>query len=309
MRIAVMGTGAVGGYFGAKLAAAGHDVGFIARGKHLAALQRSGLRIESTDGGLTIRNAQFIGRPGQTGVVDLVLFCVKSYDSAPAAAELAPLMKPTTVILSLQNGVDNIEKIARLWGSERTLAGVVYIGAQVTSPGVVAHYAEGRIVLGSIGGQPAATARAIEQALSRSGIPCKLSNDIERGLWTKLLWNAPFCAIACLTRSTVRQIVESESLTHLTLDCMNEVQAAAQTRGIELRKDLFEQTLTFSRRLGDYKPSMLQDLESRKPLEYDAFNGIIVRLLQAAGKDAPTNRVFYETLKYLDHKIREEGSR
>jgi 2-dehydropantoate 2-reductase len=309
MRIAVMGTGAVGGYFGAKLAAAGQDVVFIVRQRNLPSLRRNGLRVESPTGDLNVRNGFFTDSPADAGMVDLVLFCVKSYDTAEAAAALAPMMSKRTAILSLQNGIDNADKIAGLWGSERTLAGVVYLGAQMSDPGVIQHSSGGKIVLGPISGQASDTAQLVEQMISRAAIPCEISAAIEQVQWAKLLWNAPFCAISCLTRSTVREIVESESLAKLTRDCMMEVQAAARTRGIDLKTELFDQTLAFSRGLGEFKPSMLQDLEAGKPLEYDALNGIVMRLLEQAGEQAPINRVFHGTLNFLDKKLREEASR
>lgn len=308
MRIAVMGTGAVGGYFGAKLAAAGHDVVFLTRQRNLPALRDNGLRIESFNGDLHVRSGLFTDSPDVAGMVDLVLFCVKSYDTTQAAAALAPMISKQTAILSLQNGIDNPDKIAGFWGTERTLAGVVYIGAQVSAPGVIQHSSGGKIVLGPISGHAGDTAHSIEQTLSRAAIPCAISTAIEQVQWAKLLWNAPFCAISCLTRSTVREIVESEALTDLARDCMKEVQAAARTRGIELKTELFDQTLAFSRGLGDFKPSMLQDLEAGKPLEYDALNGIVMRLLARAGEPAPINRVFHGTLSFLDEKLREEAS-
>ena len=304
-----MGTGAVGGYFGAKLAAAGQDVVFIVRQRNLPSLRRNGLRVESPTGDLNVRNGFFTDSPADAGMVDLVLFCVKSYDTAEAAAALAPMMSKRTAILSLQNGIDNADKIAGLWGSERTLAGVVYLGAQMSDPGVIQHSSGGKIVLGPISGQASDTAQLVEQMISRAAIPCEISAAIEQVQWAKLLWNAPFCAISCLTRSTVREIVESESLAKLTRDCMKEVQAAARTRGIDLKTELFDQTLAFSRGLGEFKPSMLQDLEAGKPLEYDALNGIVMRLLEQAGEQAPINRVFHGTLNFLDKKLREEASR
>jgi 2-dehydropantoate 2-reductase len=309
MRIAIMGTGAVGGYFGAKLAAAGHDVVFIARQKHLATLRRKGLRVESPAGNLHVQNALFTDSPTDAGIVDLVLFCVKSYDTTEATAALAPMMSGRTAILSLQNGIDNPAKIAGRWGADRTFAGVVYIGAQVSAPGVVQHFSAGKIILGPVTGQTGDGAGTIEQVLSAAQIPCEISPAIAQVQWTKLLWNAPFCAISCLTRSTVKEIVESESLTKLAVDCMMEVQSAARTQGIELRTELFDQTLAFSRGLGEFKPSMLQDFEAGKPLEYDAFNGFVISLLEKAGQQAPTNQVFYSTLKFLDKKLREEASR
>lgn len=307
MRIAVMGAGAVGAYFGAKLAAAGHDLAFIARGKHLAAMQANGLKVNSPSGNLPIAQARFTGDTGEIGAVDLILFCVKSYDTISVAASLKPLISRDTMILSLQNGVDNAEKIAQLWGDEHTLAGVVYIGAQITEPGVVTHSAGGKIVFGQMDGAVGQSAKAIDQMLSAAGIPRELSANIQRVQWSKLLWNAPFCAISCLIRAPMKQIIESEALVQLALECMAEVKAAALTRGVDLPPALFDETISFSRGLGAFKPSMLQDLEAGKPLEFEAFNGVVVKRLSQVGKTAPVNQSFYALLEHLDKNTREEN--
>jgi 2-dehydropantoate 2-reductase len=309
MRIAVMGAGAVGGYFGAKLAAAGHDVAFIARGKHLDALRRDGLRVNSPSGNLDIKNALFTADAAQAGGADLILFCVKSYDTEAAAERLRPIVGARTVILSLQNGVDNTDKIARRFDDRRTLAGVVYVGAQVISAGVIEHSTGGSIIFGPRTGGHSDATKIVHQAFATAAIPCEASAEIQKAQWRKLLWNSSFCAISCLTRATVKDIVESESLAKLAVDCMAEARQSAQTRDIDLSPELFEETLKFSQSLGAFKPSMLQDLEAGKPLEYEAFNGIVVKLLSDAGKDAPVNRVFYGALQFLDNKIRKEASR
>jgi 2-dehydropantoate 2-reductase len=308
VRVAVMGAGAVGGYFGARLAAASNDVAFIARGPHLAAMRQLGLTLESPQGNLHIRDALFTDDLSQVGAVDLVLFCVKSYETDATAANLASLIGDRTIILSLQNGVDNADKIAQRWGHQRTLAGVVYIGSQLLQPGKIKHSSGGRIVFGELDGQVHETTQAVERLLSSARISCEVSRAIRNIQWRKLLWNAPFCAISCLTHSNVKEIVESDSLTKLALDCMAEVREAAKAQAIDLDPALFDETLNFSKSLGDFKPSMLQDLEAGKPLEYEAFNGIVVELLGRTGKEAPTNQVFYGALKYLDKKIRTERS-
>jgi len=304
-----MGTGAVGGYFGARLAAASHQVAFIARGAHLTAMRQHGLIIESPRGDLCIGDALFTDDLDRVGTVDLVLFCVKSYDTEAAAESLEPLIGDRTAILSLQNGVDNPDKIAQRWGQRRTLAGVVYIGSELLQPGKIKHSSGGKIVLGELDGQINETTRAVAQTLAAADVPCEVSKDIRSIQWRKLLWNAPFCAISCLTGANVKEIAESDALTKLALDCMAEVREAAKTQAIDLDTALFHETLNFSKGLGDFKPSMLQDLEAGKPLEVDAFNGIVVELLRQAGKDAPTNQVFYSTLKHLDNKLRMERSR
>jgi 2-dehydropantoate 2-reductase len=309
MRIVVMGAGAVGGYFGAKLAAAGHAVLFIARGQHLTALCRDGLRVKSPDGDLQINNALFSVDAAQAGGADLILFCVKSYDTEAAAEQLAAIVGAKTVILSLQNGVDNADKLARRFGDRGTLAGVVYVGVKVSAPGVIEHSTGGKIIFGPSGGGDSEATKTVEQTLVAAGIPCEQRAEIQKAQWRKLLWNAPFCAISCLTGATVKDIVESDSLTQLALDCMEEVRRAASARNIDLPVQADSEILDFSRTLGVFKPSMLQDLEAGKPLEYEAFNGVVVKLLREAGKDAPVNRVFYGALKYLDKKIRQERSR
>jgi 2-dehydropantoate 2-reductase len=309
MRIAVMGAGAVGAYFGAKLAAAGHDIAFIARGQHLGAIKRQGLRIISPNGNLHIRSGVFSANPTDAGIVDMILFCVKSYDTETAAAALGPMIGDHTTILSLQNGVDNPEKIACKWGQRRTLAGVVYIAGQISDPGVMLHSGGGKIIFGQLDGGANEMTNSVAQTLVGADIASEVSRDIQKVQWTKLLWNAPFCAISCLVRANMKQIVESENLIELALDCMTEVQAAALTCGVKLSDDLVDQTIAFSKSLGEFKPSMLQDLEARKPLEYEALNGIVVKLLGQAGQPAPINQTFHAMLRYLDETIREEASR
>lgn len=305
MRIAVMGAGSLGGYFGSKLSVSGHEVAFIARGKHLEAMRQEGLKVKSFQGDLSIR-ALFTSNPTEIGPVELLLFSVKSYDTEEAAKLLGPVMGEKTAILSLQNGVDNPDKIANLWGQQRTLAGVAYIGARVLSPGVIEHSAAGRIVLGAVSGAASNKAEEAQRVFSEARVPCTVSPMIRNVLWEKLAWNAPFCAIACLTRTTVKKILDSDSLRKLAIDCMEEVKEAAHCQSLVLAPTLVDDTLRLSENLGEFKPSMLQDLEAGKPLEHEAFNGIVVNLLRQAGKQAPINQVFYGALKYLDRQIRRE---
>ncbi|MBI1993660.1 MAG: 2-dehydropantoate 2-reductase [Deltaproteobacteria bacterium] len=294
MRIAVVGAGAVGGYFGARLAAAGHEVGFVARGRHLEEARREGLKIKSVQGDLHIR-ALFTSEPREIGPVDLILFCVKSYGTEEAAGKMVPLIGKETAILSLQNGIDNPDKIA---------SGVVYIAAEILAPGTIGHSAGGRIVLGELDGRASEQAKAVRELFAAAGVPCDVSAEIRKVMWGKLVWNAPFCAIACLARATAQEIADSDSLRKLAVDCMGEVIDAARCRGIDLAPSVIEDAVKLSRGLGPFKPSMLQDLEAGKPLECEAFNGIVVKLLRQAGKTAPINGMFYAALEFLDRKNR-----
>jgi 2-dehydropantoate 2-reductase len=174
----------------------------------------------------------------------------------------------------------------------------------VTEPGTIKHSSGGRIVFGALDGEMPAGAENVARALSTAAIPCEISRQITHAQWKKLLWNAPFCAISCLTRANVKEIVESESLRKLAVDSMREVTAAAKTRDVDLEPGLIDETLEFSKTLGDFKPSMLQDLQAGKPLEFEALHGVVLKLLRGAGKEAPIHEVFYGALKYLDRKIR-----
>jgi 2-dehydropantoate 2-reductase len=265
--------------------------------------------VHSPNGDLHIRQAQFTADPQQVGNVDLILFCVKSYDTESAAQAIGPMVSDRSQILSLQNGVDNPDKLARVYGQSKVLPAVVYIGAQLSAPGAITHSNGGRIIFGQMDGALGDQTKMLALTLTAAGIPCEASAEIRQVQWTKLLWNAPFCASSCLTHANTKEIVESESLTQLALDCMGEVQAAARTQGIDLPRQLFDEVLSFSRGLGEFKPSMLQDLEANKPLEYQAFNGIVVKLLEANGQPAPINQTFYRALRFLDQRIRREAKR
>ncbi len=307
MRIAVMGAGAVGAYFGARLAAAGFEVAFVARGKHLEAMQRNGLAIKSFNGDQHIRSL-FTADPAAVGAVDLILLCVKTYDTEVAAKQLEPLMRKDTSILTLQNGVDGPEKVAQLWGPDRTRAGVVFIAARVAYPGVIEHSAAGKIVFGELDGTVSQATRHLHETLSQANIPCEISTEIDKVMWQKLVWNAPFCALCCLLQAPVQAILDSESLTALAVRCMEEVREAAACQGIRLEPSIAAQTLRFSQGLGGFKPSMLQDLENGKPLEYQALNGIVRDVLSRHSRQAPVNETFYSLLEFLDQRNRQRAS-
>jgi 2-dehydropantoate 2-reductase len=307
MRIAVMGAGAVGGYFGARLAASGADVTFIARGEHLKAMRQDGLRVKSIKGDLEI-HSEFVASSDRIVPVDLVLFAVKSQDTEEAARSLAPFMGASTVVVSLQNGVDNADKIARLWGGERSLAAVAYIAARISAPGVIEHSGGGRITLGSLQPGGEESALAVHAMLAEARISCDVSSDIREVLWQKLAWSAPFCALSCLLHMTVGDILGSASLEALVQGGIDEVLAAARCRGIDLPASTAQDVLSSSIALRDVKPSMLQDLEAGKPLEHEALNGIVVRILQQAGKRAPINEILYAALKRIDQDLRAKHS-
>jgi 2-dehydropantoate 2-reductase len=270
-------------------------------------MRRDGLKIKSVSGDLHIRSS-FAADVTEVGAVDAILFSVKTYDTELAVKQLQPLIGGNTLILTLQNGVDGPAKIARLWGRERVRAGVIYIAAQLVAPGVIKHSSAGRIVLGEWAGTVDAVTQHLRESFTRAQVPCEISTNIVKIMWEKLVWNAPFCALACLLQAPVNAILESESLTRLAIDCMEEVKEAAKCHGVDLDPAIVERTLGFSRSLGDFKPSMLQDLENGKPLEYEALNGVVLETLKRHGRPAPVNETFYATLKFLDQRNRQRAT-
>jgi len=295
-----MGAGAVGGYFGALLHRGGLDVTLIARGRHLEAIKAHGLRIKSTQGDLTVP-AKAVGDPRAVGPVDLILFCVKSYDTESAARQCLPIVQESTAILCLQNGVDNEEKIAMVAGGEKVLGGVAYIGAGVSEPGVVVHTAEGRIVFGEMRGGVSERVRRLEQIFRDAGFPAEVSSNIQAILWGKLCWNAAFNALNTLVGGDVRVLVERPETRTLARQAMEEVRAVANANNVPLSADLAERLLTWTdTAAGAMKTSTRQDLEAGKRLEVEALNGAVVRKGEAAGVPTPFNFALYALLKAID---------
>lgn len=299
MRVAVMGAGAVGGYFGALLHRGGLDVTFVARGPHLEAIKARGLQIKSYRGDFTV-SARAVGDPMEVGSVDLILICVKAYDTESAARQCLPSIRKGTILLSLQNGVDNEEKIAAIVGEERVLGGVAYIGAGVSEPGVILHTAEGKIAFGEITGGISSRVRQLEQNFRETGLPAEISSDIQAILWDKLCWNATFNALNALLEGDVRSVVERPDVRELARRVMEEVRAVAAAHGIHLPEDLVERHLRWTAKApAGMKTSTRQDLEAGRALEVEALNGVVVHKGKAAGVSTPYNFAFYTLLKNL----------
>ncbi len=303
MRIAIVGAGGVGGYFGVRLAKAGLDVAFVARGAHLAAMRARGLTLRSTVlGDLTVPVAA-TDDPATIGPVDLVLFCVKSNDTDTAAPQVEPLIGDETAIVSLQNGVDNEAKIAAALGRRgvgRVLGGVAYVAAGLGRPGEVVHTGEGRLAVGELGGGVSERVRRIGALFTGAGIPCQVSSNITWVLWRKLLWNSAFNALTTIGRVTVRQLLEVPEAVATARAAMTEVATVARARGIDLGATAIPDAVDFSWNLGDIKTSMLLDLEAGKPLEREALNGVVVRYGREVGVPTPVEETLFASLTLLD---------
>jgi 2-dehydropantoate 2-reductase len=291
MRIAVLGSGGIGGYYGGLLAKAGHDVSFIARGAHLEAMQRHGLTVRTSAGDATIP-VTAVADTRALGPVDLVLFCVKSYDTEPAALALPPLMARDTAVVTLQNGVDNVEVIGAVVGSGPVLAGAVYVALQLAGPGVVLRTgSEGKIVFGELGGTLTERVQRIAGAFQQSGIPHQVSTDIDRVLWEKFLFITGVGAVTALARSGIGPLLASpDGRALLTASC-EEIVAVALREGVPFAADAVDRVMEQATTLPPpWRSSLARDLEDGRRLEVQALSGAVVRRGVQLGIPTPIHR-------------------
>ena len=303
MRIAVVGAGGTGGYFGGLLARAGDDVTFIARGAHLEALRARGLTLESSLAGTFTVPVQATDDPRGVGPVDLILFCVKTYDTDAAAASVRPLIQPETTLLSLQNGVDNEERIARLLGHPSGLGAVAYVVSAIKSPGLVAQTAgPGKIVLGELGGGKSGRTERLRDVLQRAGIAAEVHPDIRAVLWQKFLFICAFSGVTALTRLPIGTVLADPATRALFRGTSEEVEAIARAIGIGLPDDCVEQALATASAVEPWgRGSLYGDLAGGRRLELEGLNGEVVRRGGELGIETPLNFAIYAALRpYVD---------
>jgi 2-dehydropantoate 2-reductase len=304
-----MGTGGVGGFFGARLASVGEDVRFIARGSHLDAMKASGLTVTTTGETFTIPPEKITGDPASIGTADVVLFCVKAYDTIPAARLIAPLLRPDSLVISLQNGVDNVAKIRQHIPHGKAYGGVAYISSRIAAPGEIAETGGfQRIVFGPSGEPMAQRARDLHASFLRAGVKCDLEENVDKELWKKYIFIASMGALAALTRLTHGEIISNPQTLSLMFDAMCEVQAVAWKLGITVEALNREKVVEGLKRFDpDTRSSMYFDLVAGKPMEIEAFNGTVVRFGEQLGIPTPIHRVLYASL--LPHHFKHTRER
>ena len=302
MRIAIMGAGGVGGYYGGLLARAGHEVIFIARGEHLRAIRADGLRVRSVHGDFEVRPAHATDDPAQVGPVDLTIFTVKTYDIEAAAKLMRPLVGEQTAILPLQNGVESAARLSRYWGNRAVLGGLTQLVAYVAEPGVIRQESQFRkIVLGELDGRRSERAEAICEALKQSGADAEITQTIEKALWTKLLFIASFAGLSSVTRSPAGPLLAGDESRLLLHRAMREVYDAARAKGIPMEADVVEKTMAFAAKLEPTTtPSMQRDVVAGRPTEYDAINGAAVRAGRETGVPTPVHEFIWACLKVVE---------
>jgi 2-dehydropantoate 2-reductase len=303
MKIAILGTGGVGGYFGGRFAEGGEDVWFVARGRHLDALQRCGLRVKSRLGDILVKPIQATDDPAQIGPVDLVIVAVKLWDTADAVRAAAPLVGANTTIISFQNGVDAAEQFGAAFGAERVIGGVCHIAAAISGPGIIVHTGMmAKLTIGEFDRRNSPRIEAIMAACRKAGIDAHASDDIARAIWEKFIFLTAFSGITSLTRLSKGPILSDPDARDLFRAALAETASVARARGVRLSDDAVDRIMEFADSLPDeMKSSMLGDLERGNRLELPWLSGAVARLGAQAGVPTPIHRVIYQALKpYAD---------
>ena len=299
MRIAIMGTGGTGGYFGGLMARAGEEVTFIARGAHLEAIRKNGLTIKSVLSGDFNISAKATDNPVEIGPVDFVLFCVKAYDNPVAADLIRPLIGPQTTVLSVQNGIDNEQQIGKVIGSEHVAGCIAYVSSTIESPGVIAQTAgPGKIIFGEMAGGTSHRTEVIKETLQQAGITAELHPDIQIALWQKFMAICGVNGVTALTRLPMGEIMACEETRSLLKGTMEEVEAVARASGANLLEGCVQQAIDFFGSLeASMRGSMYYDLAAGRRLELEILNGTVVSLGDEHEIPTPNNFAIYAALK------------
>jgi 2-dehydropantoate 2-reductase len=322
VRIVIAGAGAIGGYIGARLARVDADVVLFARGPHLQAMKERGLRVVSPDGDFHVKPT-VVGDLRSIGRADVVFLGVKAHSLTALAPGLGPLLGPDTVVVSTQNGIPwwyfqgcggeldglRLERvdpggvIAASIEPRRVIGSLAYFSTDVAEPGVIHHTEGNRISFGEPDGTRSERTRTIAEALIAAGFRCPITTRFRHEIWVKLLGNVAFNPISALTRATLVEMVRHPDVSRLIREVMAEAEAVAAKLGIELPISI-EQRMAGAEKVGEHKPSMLQDLEAGRPLELEAVVGAVVELADRLGVAAPATRAVYASTKLLDAKRR-----
>lgn len=303
MRIAVMGAGAVGGYFGGLLSRAGHEVTFIARGAHLAAMRERGLALDTPKGRLLVDRARCVETPAEAGPCEVVLFAVKAYDIETAAAPLKPLVEGGACVISVLNGVDHQDRIASVLGAGQVLGGLAMVSGVITEPGVIRYTSDmSGLRFGEADGSNSPRATAFRNACTEAGFHADLVADIRAAQWTKFVGLATNAALTSLFRLPAGHIYHDPETIPLATRAFAEVAAVAAASGIALPPDIVERTLALHQSFPKTMyASMYHDLAKGRPLELDSLSGHIVRRGRALGVATPVHEMAWLALRPYLH--------
>ena len=293
MKTAVMGAGAVGCYYGGMLARAGHEVILIGRQQHVEAVRRDGLFLDTNTFQAHVPMQADTAVSAMQGA-KLVLCCVKSTDTESAATDMAPYLEPDAVVLSLQNGVDNAERLQAALGRE-VVPTVVYVATEMAGPGHVKHHGRGELVIG-----PSAASDRLAKLFADAGVPVQISDNVTGALWAKLIINCAYNALSAITQLPYGRLVQGAGVEQVMHDVVQECLAVARAAGIAVSGDIWEAVQRIAQTMPGQLSSTAQDLARHKPSEIDHLNGYVVRKGEALGIATPVNRVLHATVRLLE---------
>lgn len=306
MRFAVFGAGGLGAYYGARLVDAGHEVSFIARGPHLEAMRKNGLKVISPVGDVHLEKPQVTDQPADIGEVDVVMIAVKSWHVAEIIPVLGSLMGDATVMLPFLNGVDAPDQLAEAFGEENVLGGLSRIFSEIESPGVVRHLNPGAYIeFGELNGERSTRVEALADVFRAVGIETEISDDIRSALWQKLLLVASWAGLGALSQSTLGVVCDQPELRSLVDRAMDEGIDVARALGYPLPDDLKQKMWDFYGGVPyDTTASMMRDILAGRPSELDAWNGAIVRFGRQLGVPTPVHQFTYHALLPMERRAR-----
>ena len=298
LKVAVMGAGAVGCYYGGMLARAGHPVVLIARAQHVDAIRQAGLHLQTQtfDEYVPLEASTDAAAVNGAG---LILFCVKSTDTESAGAQLRPHLSPNALVLCLQNGVDNAERLRSVLPPKQVAAAVVYVASEMAGPGHVRHHGRGELVI-----EPSPASAAVAQALIAAGVPTEVSDNVRGALWLKLIINCAYNALSAITQRPYGEVVAGEAVSDVMREVVNECLAVAHAEGITVTGDPHAAVRKIVETMPSQYSSTAQDLARGKKTEIDYLNGLVVRRGEALGIATPANRVLWALVKLLESKGR-----
>jgi 2-dehydropantoate 2-reductase len=296
LKVTVMGAGAVGCYFGGMLARAGHAVTLVARPQHVAAIRSRGLRMETKAFDEQVRLDATADAAGARDA-DLVLFCVKSMDTEAAGAQIQPYLRPDTLVLCLQNGVDNADRLRAVLPGQAVAAAVVYVGTEMAGPGHLKHHGRGELVI-----DPARGSERVVQALAAAGVPTETSPNVRGALWLKLILNCAYNAVSAIAQRPYGENVASAGIPEVMRDVVDECLAVARAEGVQVPGDVDVAVRNIAASMPSQFSSTAQDLARGKPSEIDYLNGFVTRRGQALGVATPANRVLWALVKLIEGK-------
>jgi 2-dehydropantoate 2-reductase len=298
MRVAIMGSGGVGGYYGGMLARAGEDATFIARGAHLEAMRANGLMVKTAHVGEFTIPVKATDDPNEIGPVDLVLFCVKTYDTDTVAGLIHPLISRGTVVLPLQNGVESPERIGRVVGEEHVIGSTTYVSSKIESPGIINEIWDHKAYLGELDGERSPRTERLLRTFERAEVAVEIPPDIRVAMWGKLLGVSAFTAVCCVTRLPAAAILSHPETSALFWGAMEEGLAVARASGVAMPDNFLDQSRSIMAGISPMlRPSMYYDLRAGKPLELEDMIGVLVRLGKQRDVATPLTFAMYAALK------------